>query len=284
MLLKTRLQPHCFATDRLSAHYFPAPISVESDGVWENGAFGSPIRLPAVVQRNRSTAAGRWCFRWCRAARGVRVAEQDVDADVDVDLLPVAHLGPWSGSASGAVLRAASAPCGRALARRARVCSHRAAAPASRSCWRSTRVAIAVVPLADQQVALPVARHPALVGVRVPLSDDDHVESQSRRAVIESEAGRTPAIKTTAVEHDTTPPRGASCTSAVEWGGDHVARDAALPTIKLIARLVSAARRVTRHGLAAYLPTAVSGSESSSFGSVARLAVPGRSRGSGACG
>ena len=107
----------------------------------------------------------------------VRVAEEDVDAGVDADLLPVAHLrslipGQRPRSCSGSVwIFAASA------SRPARACNRRAGAAAScSSVWRSTRVPIAdwfCVPMIKSPSQLP--GHGPVLDLGRPLGDVDHV-------------------------------------------------------------------------------------------------------------
>ena len=145
------------------------PLSLAAIGVEVGGGVDRPGRCPW----GSTGAAGRWCSRWCRAARGVGVAEVDRQVGGDGDLGVPAISMPWSqvserrrAAGSVAILavmasRTASArwPSGRCSSITKRV-------------ERSTRVPIAgLAVLADDEVALPVPGHGPVVDLGRPLAD-----------------------------------------------------------------------------------------------------------------
>jgi hypothetical protein len=107
-------------------------VEFVGDGVELGFGDGAEVRCPW----GSTDAAGRWCSRWSRVARGACGSQKKTSMPASTWTCFQSRIsGPWAQVSERCASRAASAPCWRGQARPARACSRRAARRASHSRW-----------------------------------------------------------------------------------------------------------------------------------------------------
>ena len=122
--------------------------------------------------------AGRWCSRWCLAAKGLGIAEVDlhVGGHAEVACAPPSPCRDPRSTTGSSSSRAASATCLIDAVTTSRCPYLRTFTSITKRDWRSTSVAMWLLFEPADQVAFPMSGHGAIFDAGGPFADRDRID------------------------------------------------------------------------------------------------------------